>query len=240
MRAILFAALPFAAVSAIAAPAMAAEIQIQAQGPVVEINATHTVNGAPDVAVVSAGVTTRAQSAVAAMRQNAEAMTGVVAKIKALGVDPKDIQTQGIRLNPQYRYNGNEPRTFLGYDASNRVSIKLHKVAETGEVLDALVAAGATDISGPDFQLEDDAAAKAAARKAAFAEARERASEYARMAGYSGVRLLEIDESVSHQGPVPMMVQARMADSAPMAKTPVEPGEVGTSVSVTAKFEMTR
>lgn len=240
LRPLLLATLPLGAFAAVPATAGAAEIQIAAQGPVVEIGATHTIMAAPDVAIVSAGVTTRAMTAVAAMRANAAAMEKVVAKIKALGVDPKDIQTQGISLNAQYRYNGDNPRTFLGYDASNTVSIKLRKIDKAGETLDALVETGANDISGPSFQLEDDAAATNAARKAAFAEAQARATDYARMAGYTGVRLLEISESVSQRGPMPMMAEARMVAAAPAPKTPVEPGEVGTAVSITAKFEMTR
>lgn len=238
LRPLMFAALQLGALGAV--PASAAEIQIQAQGPVVEIGATHTIMAAPDMAVVSAGVTSREMTAVAAMRANAAAMARVVAKIKALGVDPKDIQTQGISLNAQYRYGGDNERTFLGYDASNRVTINLHKVDKVGETLDALVEAGANDISGPSFQLDDDTAATAEARKAAFAEAQARALDYARMAGYSGVRLLEVDESVSQQGPMPMMAVKRMAEAAPAPPTPVEPGQVGTSVSLTAKFEMTR
>lgn len=241
LRPLMLAAMPLgvAAAASAAASANAAEIQIAAQGPVVEIGATHTVMAAPDVVIVSAGVTTRAPTAVAAMRQTAAAMEKVVARIKALGVDPKDIQTQGIGLNAQYQYNGDKPRTFLGYDASNTVSIKLRKIDKAGETLDALVEAGANDISGPNFQLEDDTAAIAAARKAAFAEAQARAMDYARMAGYSGVRLLEVDESVSQRGPMPMQADAIMVTAA-RAKTPVEPGEVGTSVSITTKFEMTR
>ncbi|MDE2562507.1 MAG: SIMPL domain-containing protein [Sphingomonadales bacterium] len=238
LRPFMIAALPFGALAAV--PAAAAEIQVQAQGPVAEIGATHTIMTAPDMAVVSAGVSTREMTAVAAMRANAAAMARVVAKIKALGVDPKDIQTQGISLNAQYRYNGENPRTFLGYDAGNRVTINLHDVARVGETLDALVEAGANDISGPSFALDNDEPVKAEARKAAFAEAQARALDYAKMAGYSGVRLLEIDESMSQQGPMPMVAEMRMVAAAPASKTPVEPGQIGTSVSLTAKFELTR
>ena len=64
-------------------------------------------------------------------------------------------------------------------------------------MLDALVAAGATDISGPDLSIDDDTAARAQARRQALETARAQAREYARAAGYADVRLLEISETVA-------------------------------------------
>ncbi len=108
-------------------------------------------------------------------------------------------------------------------------------------VLDALVAAGATDINGPSFSLENDEGPRAQARRAAFDSARERAQEYAQWSGYTGVRLLEVNESVVRGGPVPYAkADGRMMAEASAAPTPVEPGLVGTQVSLTVKFEMTR
>ncbi|MDD3798897.1 MAG: SIMPL domain-containing protein [Novosphingobium sp.] len=233
-------ALPLLAATALASPAMAAEVQIAASGPVVELNVSETVKAKPDIATVGAGVSTRAPTAVAAMQQNARAMDAVIAKIKALGIAKEDIQTTGINLNAQYDYDRTaQQQVFRGYQASNSVSVILRDVPKVGQVLDALVAAGATDINGPSFSIDDDTAAKAQARKAAMEHARAQAMEYARMAGYSGVRLLEVSESIGHTGPVPML---RMAADAVAAAppTPVEPGLVGTGVTVSVKYEMTR
>ncbi|HWK41379.1 MAG TPA: SIMPL domain-containing protein, partial [Croceibacterium sp.] len=153
-------AIPLVAVSALAASAAAAEVQIPATGPVVELTVQENVEAEPNLVTVGAGVTTQANSAVAAMQANAQAMTAVVARIKALGIPERDIQTTGISLGSQYDYDQEARRqVFRGYQASNRVSVKLRDVPRTGEVLDALVAAGATDISGPDFSIEDDTAA---------------------------------------------------------------------------------
>ena len=69
--------------------------------------------------------------------------------------------------------------------------------------------------------------------------AKERAMEYAGWTGYSGVRLLEVSEAVSQNQPMPMMRSA-IADAAMAAPTPIEPGLVGTSVTVTVKYEMVK
>ncbi|WP_324742598.1 SIMPL domain-containing protein [Tsuneonella sp. CC-YZS046] len=235
-------ALPLVAVSALASPALAADVQIQATGPVVELTVNETVKARPDIATVGAGVTSRAPTAVAAMQENAKAMDAVVAKIKALGIAKDDIQTTGINLYAQYDYNqATQRQVFRGYQASNQVSVILRKIDDTGKVLDALVAAGATDLNGPNFSIDDDTEAKAQARKTAMERARNQAMEYARMAGYSGVRLLEINEAISGQTPMPMVRKAYDAiQTTAAAAPPVEPGLVGTGVTVTVKYELTR
>ena len=235
-------AIPLIALSGLAAamPASAAEVQIAAQGPVVELTVMETVKAKPDIATVGAGVTTQAQTAVEAMRLNAQAMDRVIQRIKALGIDEDDIQTVGINLGAQYDYDQARGRpVFRGYQASNRVSVTLRDVKRTGEVLDSLVASGATDINGPDFSLDDDTGPRAQARRAAMEKARAQATEYAQWSGYTGVRLLEVNETISMDRPMPYAQVARL-ESADAKATPVEPGLVGTVVNLTVKYEMTR
>ena len=232
-------ALPLVAASFLAAPAAAA-VQVTSPGPVVELTVTENVEAEPDLVTVSAGVTTQAPTAVAAMRDNAQAMTAVIAKIKALGVPERDIQTQGINLGAQFDYDQAARRqVFRGYQASNRVSIKLRDIARTGEVLDALVAAGATDLGGPDWSIADDTAARAQARRQALETARAQALEYAKASGFSDVRVLEISESIASQPPMPMMRAVR-AEAASDFSTPTQPGLIQAGVTVRVTYEMTR
>jgi uncharacterized protein YggE len=228
------------AAAALAVPAAAADVQVASQGPVVDLSVTETVKAKPDIAEVSAGVTSQAPTAVAAMQANASAMDAVVKRIKALGIKAEDIQTTGISLGAQYDYDQAAQRqVFRGYQASNRVSVTLRDVARTGPVLDALVAAGATDIGGPNFSIDDDSAPRAQARKAAFEKAQAQAAEYARWAGFSGVRLLSVSEAVNPGRPMPYAERA-MAPAMDAKSSPVEPGLVGTAVTVSVTFEMTR
>lgn len=225
--------------AAMAAPAAAAEVQIPSQGPVVELTVNEIVRSRPDVAQIGAGVHTRAQTAQEAVRQNAAAMERLIARLRQLGIERKDIQTSNFNLNVQYAYNREgAPPTFVGYDVNNQVSVKLRDMNKIGEVLDALVNAGANNIYGPNFMLEEDTAAKEEARGLAFARGRAMAQRYASLAGYTNLRLLEVSETFQQFGPptpVPMAVRAESAD----ASTPIEPGEVGTGVTVTVKYEMT-
>ncbi|MEP0191349.1 MAG: SIMPL domain-containing protein [Erythrobacter sp.] len=223
-----------------AAPAsIAAEIEIQSEGPVVELSVYESVTTDPDIATISAGVSTEAPTAVEAMRQNAVEMRRVIDRIKALGVDDKDIQTTGINLNASYDYDRDTRRNvFRGYQVSNRVSVKLREIDEVGQALDALVSAGATDLNGPSFSIENDDAAKDEARKRAVERATARANAYARMLGYSGVRVLEVNETIrASSGFEPQARGLAIAESA-ADSAPVQPGQVSTGVNITIKYEM--
>ncbi|MFN2101049.1 SIMPL domain-containing protein [Altererythrobacter sp. MF3-039] len=237
----IFALLAATAVSLpLHAPASAAEIQIQVSNPVVELSVNEIVRSAPDVAQIGAGVVTRAPTAQGAMRMNAEAMDRLIRKLRDLGIDRKDIQTSNFNLNPDYRYNREtNEQTFSGYSVNNQVSVKLRDLERAGEVLDALVAAGANNVYGPNFMLENDLDAKALARKNAFARGLVQAREFAQMAGYSDVRLLEVSENFQSYGRVPPPAMAiRVATESAVADTPIEPGEVGTGVTLGLKYEM--
>ncbi len=236
-------AIPLLAAAALSIPAaaMAApQVTIQPSGPVVELSVYETVDVAPDTATIGAGVTTQAPTATEALRQNSAEMQKVVARIKALGIAAKDIQTSGINLNPQYDYDqANQRQVFRGYQASNRVTVELRKIEDTGRVLDALVAAGATDLSGPTFSIDDDTAATDQARSRAVSRANAQAKAYAAMLGYEGARVLAVSESIAG-GPVPYaMAKGRMAMEVQANAAPVEPGMVSAGVNVTVTYELT-
>ncbi|WP_299191972.1 SIMPL domain-containing protein [uncultured Erythrobacter sp.] len=232
-----FAALAATALT-IPAIANATEVQVTANGPVIELSVFESVTAEPDLVTIGAGVTTQAPTAVEALRQNAAEMQRVIDRIRALGVAEEDIQTTGISLNAQYDYDrDSRQQIFRGYQVSNRVSVKLRDIEGTGRALDALVSAGATDLSGPSFSIENDEEAKALARERAVERAERRAQAYAAMYGYDGVRVLAVSETIQGRGPVPQIEMRAMA-AADVANTPVQPGQVSTGVSITIKYEM--
>ena len=228
-----------AAAFALTIPAHAATIEIESDGPVIELSIFESVTAEPDLVTIGAGVSTNAPTAVEAMRQNSVEMARVIAQIKAQGVDEEDIQTTGINLNARYDYNrGTQRNEFRGYQVSNRVSVKLREIERTGQVLDALVSAGATDLSGPSFSIENDEAAKDQARERALDRAQKRAEAYAGMLGYEEVRVLEISESIRSMGPIAEIAERSAVAYDVAAAPPVQPGLVSTGVALTIKFEM--
>ncbi len=224
-----------AAVAATMASAAGAQAVTVPAPTLLTVSAEGRVTRAPDLAEVTGGVLTTAPTASAAMSENAVRMSAVVAALRKAGVADRDIQTSGLNLQPQYRYDNNQPPTLTGYQATNNVSLRIRKLADAGKLLDTLVSVGANQINGPNFRVENSDKALDEARVAAVATARARAVLYANAAGLHIKRIASISESGGEQ-PRPMMMTMR-ADKA-SASTPVEPGEVALTITVTMAFEL--
>ena len=198
----------------------------------------------PDLAVFSAGVTSSGKTAGEALRSNAADMNRVVAALKRAGIADRDIQTSNLSLNPVYapatrgpngEYEQPEQR-IVGYQVNNTVTVRQRKLDAFGQVIDTLVEAGANQVNGPSFQMDEPDAASDEARLAAMKKARARAELYARAAGLRVVRILSISESGGYN-PGPPVIYARMAaDSA--QSSPVAAGEIQLNANVTVLFEL--
>ena len=232
---------PLAMLAALSAPAAAQAQGIPSLPPdatLLSVSSQAEARQAPDIATVSAGVVTQAADGNTAMRQNAEQMNRVLAAIKAAGVADKDVQTSGISLNPQYRYEENQPPRITGYQASNTVNVKLREVAKMGKVLDALVASGANQVNGPSFGIDDPEPLYDRARLDALKAARARAETYAGALGVRVRRIVSISEGgAAMPSPMPRMamMKAEAYDS-----TPVAAGESSVSVNLDVVFELGR
>jgi len=190
-----------------------------------------------DLAIVSAGVVTRAPTAGGAIQENSARMDRVLAALKRAGIDERDIQTSSINLNPEYRYQENKAPELVAYSATNQVSVRFRDIRNTGRVLDALVAEGANQINGPTLTIEKPEAALDEARMNAIASGRARADLYARALGKRVTRVISVSESGGgYPVPPPMPMVERM--SAQAADTKIMAGEQKLQVTVSMVFEL--
>ena len=236
MRPMICTAFAATLLSAVALPAVAQEMRpVLLDGTVLEVSAEGTSTRIPDVAVIQAGVVTQAASASAALGSNSQRMAAVLAALRKAGVAERDIQTASLSLNPQYRYEDNKPPILTGYQASNQVSVRFREIARSGAILDALVAEGANNISGPNLMVDKPETALDEARAAAVAKARARATLYAQASGLKVDRILAISESgAAPMPPMPMMMGFR--EKAQAADTQVVAGEQQLSVTLSVRF----
>lgn len=241
-------ALAAASIAAIAQPAAAQQAQpataIAPGSTLLTLSAEGRTSRKPDLAVFSAGVTSSGKTAGEALRANSADMAKVIAALKRSGIAERDIQTSNLSLNPIYADQSRQPASpleqqppqIIGYQANNTVSVKQRNLADFGKVIDTLVSAGANQVNGPSFQVEQPDAALDEARVEAVKKAKTRADLYARSLGLKVVRLVSISESGGYSPPMPMYRMA-MADSVGAAP-PVAAGEVSLEINVTVQFEL--
>jgi hypothetical protein len=232
------------ALSAAAVPASAIAQSVAPlagiDGTRLDVSATGEVTRVPDLAIISAGVQTLQPTATGAIEENATRMERVRAALKRAGIADKDIQTSSINLNPEYHNENNQPPRLTGYRATNTVNVKFRDLKRTGSILDALVAEGANQISGPNLTIDKPETAYDEARVKAIAAGQARAELYARALGKRVVRILSVSESGAYVPPPMPMAYGRdmVAAAAPMAKTEIDPGTQQLQVNVSMSFEL--
>lgn len=237
MKLLLAALLTAAAVPA--APAMAQITAGLAQpitGTRLELTATGEATRVPNLAMISAGVVTRAPTATGALQENSARMERVLAALRRVGIAERDIQTSSINLNPEYNYQENQPPRLVAYTASNQVTIRFRDIRNSGQVLDILVAEGANQISGPNMTIERPEAALDEARANAVAAGRARAELYARALGKRVARVISVSEGGGYYPPPPMPMAERAVMA--VAKTEIVPGDQKLQVSLAMVFEL--
>lgn len=221
---------------ALAAVTVQAQEPPVGQPPVIVTAGDAIVRRAPDVALVTLAVETRAKSPRDAQRQNADAMAAVQQRLAQARVPKEAIRTLGYTLEQEFDVvqGRRVPREFV---VRNAVDVRADDLSRVGELVDAVVQGGATSIAGVRFDLRDRAAVEREALRLAVVDARSRAEAAAAGAGRALDKILRIDDT--RERPIaplrPMMGIARTAEG---ATTPVEPGEIEIRARVTLTVSM--
>lgn len=190
------------------------------------------VQARPDMATINLGVATEAKTAQAAVAQNAELMSQVLDKVKALGIPAGDLQTAGFSISPVVDFQENSPThgKIIGYRVEDTLRVKA-AVALVGKVLDEGVGAGANVAGRLSFGLREESAyrqrALQAAVKAAYADAEI-------LAHAMGVTLRGTTSAEVLFGGIPFITRDVLSEA--RAATPIEPGTLTISASVRMIF----
>lgn len=200
------------------------------------VTGTGKVSATPDSASVRAGVTTNGSTAEAAQRSLNTSVNKVSDAIKALGIDAKDIKTENYNVNPNYEYTSGSQK-IIGYTANTNLVIKVNDPTKANQVLDTATANGANQVGGVNFETEDSTAAENEARKKAVEDAKKKAEDAARIAGFKLGRIINYSESFNGVNP-PLPYAAKSEDLGPGNLTNLEPGSKEIVVNVTLSYEV--
>lgn len=194
----------------------------------------------PDIARTSIGVETLAETVKEAVQQNESQMKAILTALKASGIAEKDIQTTNYSIYferpPEIPFAA-EPsteKTKLQYRVSNMVNVTIRDLEKVDDVLDAVIEAGANNIWGVSFSLEDSKNAQADARAKAIADAQERAKALAELSGVTLGPVMSVSEVIGGGAvPVPVAVVERAAVA---GGGPISPGELEITYQVEVSY----
>jgi hypothetical protein len=224
--AVAFGGLALATTLLLATAGLSAEGDAQ-QERTVSVSATGSVVAEPDLAMISTGVVSEADTAREALSRNTATMAKVIDGLKALGISAQDIRTTSLNVEPRYRSAKDQAPSIVGYQVVNQVRITARELKRLGEVLDQIVGLGVNQIGGIAFEVSKAEELRDEARKMAMANALRRARLYAASAGADVGAVLMISEDAPAPAPRPM---ARTSLAA--SDVPIEPGTQRLEVKV--------
>ncbi len=226
---------PLALSMFLAAPAMAGEITLTGTGSVL---------AAPDMAMITTGIVTQAETAREALDDNTAVMQELIDVLREAGLTSRDIQTSDFSVSPQYVYSDQRdtrgfapPPEISGYQVTNTVTITVRELDDLGVILDRAVSVGSNAINGISFSVEEAGALYEEARKRAFTDARAKAETYAEVAGFELGSIEKIDEQ-THFAPPPRPMGAMRMEAMADTAVPIEAGELTFEVNVTVTWDI--
>ncbi len=193
------------------------------------------VQGRPDTLTADVSIEATAPDVTAAMNQTSGKMQDVINALVGSGIDKNDIATTNVTLQPQY--GGGDRPTIIAYQASNSITVTIRNLDNASQTLGLIGTTGgdATRISSVSYAIDDDSQLVKDARTRAFDDAKDRAEQYAQLAGLTLGDVISISESAGTTPPSPPTPMPRAA----MEAVPLEPGQQTISFSVTVIWELT-
>lgn len=189
----------------------------------------------PDIARANIGVEVMRKSVKEASDANKAALESVLDTLKQNGIEEKDIQTSGFSIYAErFGPEGPLPEDQTNYRVSNNVSVVIRDLEKVGAILDAAIEAGANNIYGIEFGLDNTESAQAEARKEAVTNARAKAEELAELNGVTVGMVVSVSEVVGNNGGYYNASNFTQLDRAMGGGggTPVTPGELNLTMQL--------
>lgn len=207
------------------------------------------VSAVPDIANVTFSIRKEAKTVKEAQEAVAVVEKGALDSLKANSVEDKDIKTLSASFNPKYEYQQKvcSPGTYcggkqvvVGYEAYENISVKVRNVDDAGKIMQELGALGVTDLSGPNFSIDDEDVLQAEAREEAIKDAKAKAKVLAKSLGVKLGRVMSFNENGEYPMPMYYAKDMMMSESAGVRSAPatLPKGENVISSDVSITYEI--
>ncbi|MBI2034703.1 MAG: SIMPL domain-containing protein [Candidatus Levybacteria bacterium] len=193
--------------------------------------------GIPDTALLSLGVTKKAATIKDAQNQVNQAANAMIADLKKLGIDEKNIKTTNYSVYPDYDYTRGQ--TITGYSVSENLEVKVTPIEKANQAIDIATKDGANMVGGITFILNEDIkkSIEQEARKDAVKKAKEKAQNLASAAGIRLGKIVNVQESQGYQPPI-ALESSMLKDGGTGEPTQLTPGESTIRTSITLSYEI--
>ncbi|HHQ13929.1 MAG TPA: DUF541 domain-containing protein, partial [Chromatiales bacterium] len=192
----------------------------------------------PDRALVNMGIEARDTDLSAARDRVVDVSSRFLALCRTLGIDDRYIQTTGLTMHPEYRWDPkHQQRQLQGYLVQRQLSVDLRDLALLGQLIEGAVDAGVNQVNPPVLDTSRRKELRRQALAAAARDARSNAQAIANALGVSVGNVVRIDAQRLSSPPRPMMMRAEAA-VADSAAASYQAGDIEIRAEVNAAFEI--
>ncbi len=201
----------------------------------IDVTGTGSASGAPDVVVLDVRVNVDGADVAPTLREASRLMAAVHDAVRAAGIEERHLRTTSAGVNQRWAGDGSGP---IGQTAWQAAQLRVPTTTDVGPVITACneAAGNAFALDSLTLTVDDPEPLLRRAREAAFADARGKAEQFARLAGRAVGRVVAIADGGAGGGmPIARDMSKRFM-AAEAAGMPVAPGETSVAASVTVRF----
>lgn len=216
---------------------------VQAQDSTSGLSRTITVVGEgrvriqPDIARANFGVEVVRNSVREALSENKTTMDAVLATLAEFGIPERDIQTTGFSIYAErYGPTGPLPEDEVNYRVSNNVTVVIRDLEQVGDIVDAAVEAGANNIYGIEFRLDDPSSLQAEARQRAIEDAKVKAQDLAELTEVTLGEVVSVSEVISSGSYYASNFAQGVGLGGGGGATPISPGELELTMQLQVSY----
>ena len=119
------------------------------------VSGTGVVKASPDIIRANIGVQTFNEEAKKAVDINNEKVNAIFSALGEQGISKTDFETTSFNIYTQRDFRRDPPNQIVGFQVNNAISVTIRNMSRVGEILQATIRAGANNISGINFTVED-------------------------------------------------------------------------------------
>lgn len=193
----------------------------------------------PDIAIVRVGVLANGTTVKAAqdeLNKNINKVTEGLFSLSSIRIDEADVKTENYNITPNIDYK-DVNKAITGYQASSNIVVKVREVDRADDIVDVATSYGANQVGGIQFEVDNKNDALNKARELAVSDAKKKAEDAARIAGFKLGKVINYSESEGGDWPIPMMSKDQDL-RANVAPTQVQPGTNEIVVTVSLSYEI--
>jgi uncharacterized protein YggE len=204
--------------------------------PIIEVSGNAAIKVVPDIMKWFLSIKVDSDDPIQAKKDNDKSVAQVIQILKEKGIEPKDMQTGGIKIVKNYDFYGTKVKT---YSVSNDIWFTLNNISGYDDFTSELIQIDNLYINSTVLEYSKAAEIRIQARTDALLAAKKKAEEMAEVLGLTIGKPLFISEGSANYYPNPFNAETYVPGSTYSTTSTFSEGVINVEATVKVVFELT-